>query len=435
MESVYMNNFRGFNNTLVPIHSVNFLVGDNSTGKTSFLALTQLLKLPDFWFANDFNAGNYEFGGYKDIVSALSQDTAEFQIGICIKTGKKSKENAYLLMHFREAEDGLPELAKFSQLTKNLFATMLFEDDQVKAAISSDSGPCNNDNSQKACFEYLQDTANTFRLDYKVLHDEDAKFIRKTALPNFPYILSRIFDDKDLPNAFDPLAYSGLIGSLAAMAPIRTKPKRTYDGYTKRFSPEGDHTPYLIREQLAGDEKKIKSFKKALEAFGKDSGLFETVGITEFGDDLASPFELTITLGKKALRINSVGYGVSQALPVVVELLTRSKLSWFAIQQPEVHLHPKAQAALGDVMFHTALDKRHALLVETHSDYLIDRFRLAMRDNKQPSSFAQVIYFERTSDGNCIYPMIIEENGEYPKEQPPGFRKFFLNEQLKILRL
>jgi len=170
-----------------------------------------------------------------------------------------------------------------------------------------------------------------------------------------------------------------------------------------------------------------------LEAFGEDSGLFQTVGITQFGDDSASPFELTVTLSAKAHRVNSVGYGVSQVLPVVVELLTHGRKSWLAIQQPEVHLHPKAQAALGDVFFHAAIDESQTLFVETHSDYLLDRFRLSMRNNKHPKDFAQVIYFERTQDGNAIYPMVVDATGEYPENQPPGFRKFFLAEQKRIL--
>ena len=170
-----------------------------------------------------------------------------------------------------------------------------------------------------------------------------------------------------------------------------------------------------------------------MEVFGKDSGLFQTVGITQFGKDSASPFELTVTLGAKALRVNSVGYGVSQVLPVVVELLTHGRDSWLAIQQPEVHLHPKAQAALGDVFFHAAIDESQTLFVETHSDYLLDRFRLSMRDHKHPKGFAQVIFFERTQDGNCIYPMVVDATGEYPENQPPGFRKFFLAEQKRIL--
>lgn len=425
MNSIYMNNFRGFNNTVVPILPVTFLVGENSTGKSSFLALAQLLSSPDFWLNLDFNAGTYEFGGYKDIVSVLSHDQAEFQIGTCEVSGGSREDKIFRLLHFCEDEEGLPALVRFSQLTKNLFTTIKINKNGISAAIATDLSACDNNSSEEACFAFLQKAATASHFDYKTLREDDVYFIRHSAIFGFREIISRLFDVKNILKENDPFPFRGFTRSFVSMAPIRTTPKRTYDGYTKRFSPEGEHTPYVIRELLAGGKDEMNPFKKALEAFGKDSGLFDAVGITQFGDDSASPFELTVTLSAKALRVNSVGYGVSQVLPVVVELLTRGNNSWFAIQQPEVHLHPKAQTALGDVLFHAAIDKAQTLLVETHSDYLIDRFRLAMRDHKHPSIAAQVIFFERIDAGNRICPMIIEDTGEYPVNQSPGFRNFF----------
>jgi hypothetical protein len=433
MDSIYMNNFRGFTSAVVPIRSVNFLVGENSTGKSSFLALAQLLSQPDFWFTLDFNAGNYEFGGYKDIVSVLSSDQSEFQIGVCKETGKKNDGQTYYLLHFREAKDGVPELARFSQLCKKYLATIKLSDNSVSAAFSNNLASLYSGSSPEEGFAFLQDATNSQNLDYKDLHDDNFRFVRHSIIPNFPGIMAQLFNDKTIRNAFDSLPFPSLAISFASMAPIRTTPKRTYDGYTKRFSPDGQHTPYVIREQLANSKNVTNAFKKALDAFGKASGLFEAVGITQFGDDSASPFELTVTLGTKPLRVNSVGYGVSQILPVVVELLTHGKKSWLAIQQPEVHLHPKAQAALGDVLFHAAIEEAQTLFVETHSDYLIDRFRLSMRDHKHSKGFAQVIFFERINDGNSIYSMILDDTGEYPDDQPFGFRKFFLAEQKRIL--
>jgi hypothetical protein len=433
MDSAYMNNFRGFTRTVVPIRSVNFLVGENSTGKSSFLALAQLLSQHEFWFNLDFNAGNYEFGGYRDIVSALSRDQTEFQIGVCKENSEKPEDSTYYLMHFREAKDGVPELARFSQLCKNYHATMRISDKQLAAAVSTDSAACTDRSSPDACFAFLQETATSLSSGYKKLSGDVARFMRRSPILSFPGILAKLFEEKTIRSKFDAFPFPNLPMSFASMAPIRTTPKRTYDGYTKRFSPEGEHTPYVIRKQLPRGKNATNAFRRALEAFGKDSGLFQAVGITQFGKDSASPFELTVTLGAKALRVNSVGYGVSQVLPVVVELLTHGRNSWLAIQQPEVHLHPKAQAALGDVLFHAAIDESQTLFVETHSDYLLDRFRLSMRDHEHPKGFAQVIFFERTQDGNYIYPMVVDATGEYPENQPPGFRKFFLAEQKRIL--
>jgi len=433
MDSVYVNNFRGFTRAVFPIRSVNFLVGENSTGKSSFLALVQLLSQPEFWFNLDFNIGSYEFGGYRDIVSALSRDQTEFQIGVCKGNGRTPEGNTYYLLHFREAKDGVPELARFSQLCRDNLATMRVSGKKLAAALSSDLPACPDRSSPDACFAFLQETVASLSLGYRELTGDEAPFLRRSAIFSFPDILTRLFGEETSEARLNASPFPGLAMSFASMAPIRTTPKRTYDGYTRRFSPEGEHTPYVIRERLPRNKNATNAFRRALEAFGADSDLFQAVGITRFGKDLASPFELTVTLGAKALRVNSVGYGVSQVLPVVVELLTRGGNSWLAIQQPEVHLHPKAQAALGDVLFHAAIDASQTLFVETHSDYLLDRFRLSMRDHEHPKDFAQVVFFERTQDGNCIHPMVVDQRGEYPENQPPGFRKFFLAEQKRIL--
>lgn len=52
---IFLDNYRGFTDTLVPIKDVNFLVGENSTGKTSVLAILKLLSPPDFWLQNEFD--------------------------------------------------------------------------------------------------------------------------------------------------------------------------------------------------------------------------------------------------------------------------------------------------------------------------------------------------------------------------------------------
>ena len=93
-----------------------------------------------------------------------------------------------------------------------------------------------------------------------------------------------------------------------------------------------------------------------------------------------------------------VGYGVSQSLPVLTELLSDNAPSTYLLQQPEVHLHPTAQAALGSLFCNIAA-KGVQMLVETHSDYLLDRIRMDVRDGKGEPTLkpedVSILYFER----------------------------------------
>jgi AAA ATPase-like protein len=79
---LFVDNFRGFDNAYVPILDVNFLVGENSTGKTSFLGLLKLIASQRVMFHHDFGDEDVNFGNFGDMVSAHSKDRTYFTIGI-----------------------------------------------------------------------------------------------------------------------------------------------------------------------------------------------------------------------------------------------------------------------------------------------------------------------------------------------------------------
>ena len=96
------------------------------------------------------------------------------------------------------------------------------------------------------------------------------------------------------------------------LAPIRTKPRRTYDDVRLQYSPEGSHTPYLIRK-LFQSHQDAQKFKTMIEEVGENSSLYESIAIKPFGRGETAPFELDIVLDGKRLNLNNVGYGVSQS--------------------------------------------------------------------------------------------------------------------------
>jgi hypothetical protein len=412
---------------------VNFLVGENSTGKTSILALLSVLSSPDFWMTQDFNRFYHEFGGYDDIVSAHAIDRSYFHIGFYDKVKEKSsgKDSIHFFLMTYKQKDGLPCISRFTRLVKNKTATAILDEQYYHYKISAlDSlGPLQDD-----VHNLFRSVAASHRSDKAGFKKIKARITHTQAIIPLIAILEALAEDKKLEVERLSFSIPFFTHDLAWLAPIRTKPKRTYDGYGKPFSPEGEHIPYLIRKQLKA-RSKAESFKQALETFGKESGLFKEVRIRKFGKEATSPFELHVVLTKEPLRINSVGYGVSQVLPVVVELLSRPRKKWFAVQQPEVHLHPKAQAALGSLIFHMALDESKSFLIETHSDFTIDRFRLHFGRRKEKDAEAQVLFFERTDTGNTLHSIPILPNGNYPEDQPHGFRGFFIKEEIDLLEL
>ena len=140
---------------------------------------------------------------------------------------------------------------------------------------------------------------------------------------------------------------------------------------------------------------------------------------------------------RKGARRNliDVGYGVSQALPLLVDLLDPNGSTLLLVQQPEVHLHPSAQAALA-TLFCTVAAAGRQIIVETHSEYVIDRVRMDIRDRTtrlQPDDVS-ILFFERTDLDVHIHSLRFDEQGNL-LDAPDSYGQFFMNETRRSIGL
>ena len=106
------------------------------------------------------------------------------------------------------------------------------------------------------------------------------------------------------------------------------------------------------------------------------------------------------------------------------------------MQQPEVHLHPKAQAELSSLLCQLATKERKTFVVETHSDYMIDRARIEiMKGNINPEDVS-LIYLEPVSNGSKVqvHNITLDKQANLVGV-PKGYRSFFLDETSSLLGL
>lgn len=163
------------------------------------------------------------------------------------------------------------------------------------------------------------------------------------------------------------------------------------------------------------------------------SGLFTDVDVRRLGKNESDPFQIVIKVSGPAFNSVDVGYGVSQILPIIVDILRGKNGRTFLLQQPEVHLHPRAQAELGTFLATFAKNQKKRFVVETHSDYLVDRIRMDIRDRKiLKAEDVIILYFERAGGKTTIHPIEIDEFGNL-KNVPKGYRSFFLEEERRFL--
>lgn len=192
-----------------------------------------------------------------------------------------------------------------------------------------------------------------------------------------------------------------------------------------------------LAEMAYDDPEKWVKTRESLEQFGKNAGLFDDIRVKRLGKSGSDPFQLQVRKHDGRYRgpwrnMADVGYGVSQILPIVTEILQGPneglQRTLFLLQQPEVHLHPSAQAALGSLFCQVASPKKQ-LIVETHSDHLIDRIRMDIRDGRsalKPEDVT-VLYFERNGQEVDIHPIRFDELGNV-LDAPPSYRRFFMEE-------
>ena len=104
------------------------------------------------------------------------------------------------------------------------------------------------------------------------------------------------------------------------------------------------------------------------------------------------------------------------------------------MQQPEVHLHPKAQAELVSLLCQLAIHEDKTFVIETHSDYMIDRMRIEiMNGNFNPEDVSLVYLEPKGSSSQVQVHNITFDDQANMIGVPPGYRNFFMAETHRLL--
>ncbi|MDE2715686.1 MAG: AAA family ATPase [Chloroflexota bacterium] len=446
MDSITLENFRCFRERqearLAPL---TLLVGENSTGKTSFLALVRALWELGYTFRNpDFKQEPYDLGSFDEIVHDRGSKEGQadwFQAGFRTKSGPKSKPSVSVQFNFeKKGTVPIPVRRHITRGRTWIDETLQSSKDYIlKVGTIRGSWDIKFPKGLEFPFTIEGDfiVPPSFFLLGGFLRSEQSEELDFVSQNGSPSIEPR--DVKNIRAVSRHLGFAYPEGPFAS-APVRSKPRRTYDPSRPTPDPEGDYVPMYLADMYSQDREAWTNLKQILQEFGKDAGLFDEISIRRLGRKGSEPFQVQIRQSggqSQSPRRNliDVGYGVSQVLPVVTELLRPNAPHTFLLQQPEVHLHPSAQAALGSLFCKTAGSNRQ-IIVETHSDYLLDRVRMDIRDGKgnlKPEDVS-ILYFERGDMDAHIHSLRIDEEGNI-LDAPDSYRSFFMEETAKSLGL
>ena len=452
MQSLSVKDFRCFHERQTArLAPLTLLVGENSTGKTSVMAMIRaILDYAVKGEIPDFKKEPYDLGSFDEIAhhrGGTSGRAASFEAGFdatsLFEIGTLRRESEYQFEVTFENRETAPALVRKRFACGDDWLEEFFQpggphilqvgtcrgswETEMRTDISA---PLGFDASQFPAFLFLTRPSEVSNGQAEDPQYKDFKPMYGSPRPTLEDGLSL----GNLSIGFRHLRPRNLF----AGAPVRSKPRRTYDPSRLTVDPEGDYVPMYLSSLYFQDSEDWTQLKSHLEDFGKAAGLFDEISIKHLGKRGSEPFQLQLRKFGRRLKgpprnLIDVGYGVSQVLPVITELLRSDAPSMFLLQQPEVHLHPSAQAALGSLFCQVAGPDRQ-IVVETHSDHLLDRVRMDVRDAEcslNPEDVS-ILFFERGELDVRIHSLRIDEEGNI-LGAPNGYRSFFMEEMSRSL--
>ena len=316
---------------------------------------------------------------------------------------------------------GAPQLTGLQASTPDLMADIKFDYSQQETLITYSLNKYD-----RKYGPYTEPITREGGVIWTMRHYADLTHFLEMSLRN-PQKLKDTGSEVFIAHDLDVLLHLSFLGRMISLAPMRMRPQRTYDLIQRDFSPEGDHIPFVLPSLLNNPAQ-----HKMLEKFGKESGLFRSVGVNTSDNPQDYLARVMVTGSGPTANLIDTGYGVSQALPVLVESIRARPDTMLLLQQPEVHLHPRAQAALGTLFVELIKSENKRFVVETHSDYIIDRVRIEVAKGNIAAEDVQILYFEKPENATRIYPITLDAIGNLI-DVPPTYRAFFLEEAWDLM--
>lgn len=438
-------NFKPFIDTgWVEIRPITLVFGHNSSGKSALLSILPMLKQtiedPDlqtpFIFASEIGVdlGAYEDVAYKNNVSLDSPIWFNLELSLSPEPSPYQYRD-YIPKRLAQSLDQLSIEAKKMQLE----IAASYNKKQRQIAITD----CYLKAEGKEIFRiYRKTTAanQSWHFEPEILGRLETRVAWQHFLPRL--FMQRIWLEKendkqpyqayaDLNTALGQVIIENL-RHLVHIGPLRDFPQRAYrlTGESPKDVGQRGENWLNILLRAKSREKLTQRVNEWLERLGYSLQI-------EWGKQ---GYVHPMLKDKKGFEVSlkDTGFGISQVLPVLIQGFSSRPGTILILEQPEIHLHPRAQAELGDMLVAIA-NRGVRVLVETHSEHLLLRLQRRIAESYfhakpaiKPEQIA--IYFIETSDeGSQVHKVLVNNRGEFinPPEQ---LGTFFSDDYSEIVK-
>lgn len=409
------------------IRPLTILAGANSSGKSSMmqplLLLKQTLEATYDPGALLLNGPNVKFTEVDQLLSRLSskKEKDTFSITIWSDPGeslisvfRRSKNKG---RGFDVSETGYEAYGNWMRLSADM------SEDELQAVIPNASG------SRR---KFIAEGSDSKK--YVVMRNRCFLTLARELSPG-----------QTIPYLFFSEVISDLILQVIHLPGLRGNPERDYpatfvsSNFRGTFNEVGPLFPGTFEYYVASiiDQWQLSDDKQKLTKLFSDLARLALTNkvIARRRNDTA--IELLVNRFARGERedmvsIADVGLGVSQALPVVVALHTANPGQTVYIEQPEIHLHPRAQSTMAEVLADAAKEGKR-LIVETHSNLLLRGIQTAVAEGKLPPELVKLHWFTQQEDGSThIDSADLDEAGAYGN-WPEDFYKVTLQSENRYI--
>lgn len=436
-----LTNFKAFKELDIQLRPVTLLFGPNNAGKSSVLApirlLVQTMDSRDIDVSLLLNGALGDFGAYGDVVFGnhrgrpfsialtvtkregpphLSSDKP-IRLALEYKHRTQRRETILREASFEEGDRDVVTFGYSRSSERHLLQSLRGVD--VPSALKA---PLAEHLNVRHFLPYVYGLSRRSEGEGKGKVEE---FLRQFEGGDFRRTssISRI-----LYSVFNSVDYVGA---------MRTPPKRTYlftGERRRRVGPSGEHAAslFMLNTMRRGEEDG-KFHEKTSEWFQR-AGIGDEISVDAISD---RHYELEVThpITGETENISDVGYGNSQVFPVIVGGYRLDEGSTFIVEEPEIHLHPRAQAELGSFVLDLYRDRVQSL-VETHSEYLMLRLQQHIAAGELPANDVAVYYVHADPDrGKRVRRIKLDEKGRFTDEWPEGFFPERLEEAKTLSKL
>lgn len=219
------------------------------------------------------------------------------------------------------------------------------------------------------------------------------------------------------------LSHERLFRSICYLGPLRTKAERLYswtgmEPESVGYSGESSVAAILAarnRQISLGYRRFSKPFEEIIALKLKEMGLIEEFKVNPISEQ-RQEYEVKVrTNGSEDwVDLPDVGFGISQVLPVLVQCFYAPAGSIILMEQPEIHLHPKAQSALADVMIDVINSRENGsnrniqLVIETHSEHFLRRLQRRIAENKVSQDVVSAYFANISKTPATLEPLEID---------------------------